>query len=57
MLRSFTSSFSGKIMSISYTLKVYVKHDAWNQFGEGEFVTMKIMILQPPLNVVSQEQE
>lgn len=56
MLRSFSSSFNGKIFSVSYVLKVFIKHDSWNEFGEGKVASLPIMILQPPMTVVSQEQ-
>lgn len=42
----FPCTFNGKILKFSYTLKVSVKHDAWNEFGKGKSVTFPIQILQ-----------
>ena len=32
-------------MSVSYELQVYVKHDAWTEFGKGKFVAFPIKIV------------
>ena len=34
-LESFTCSVDGKLITVEYALHVLVKHDAWNEFGEG----------------------
>ena len=44
MLGSFSSSFFGQICKVWYTLKVFVKHDAWNDWGEGHAVDFPIKI-------------
>ena len=44
----------GKLITVEYSLHVFVKHDAWNEFGEGASVGTIITILQQPMNFVSQ---
>ena len=34
-----------------YTLKVFVKHEGWNSFGEGNCIMVPILIVQPPNQV------
>ena len=41
---SLPTSFQGKLISVIYTLKVFVKHKAWNDFGEGNFIVLPIKI-------------
>jgi len=36
-------------------MKVYVKADAWNEFGEGDLVQMPVRILNTPKLVESTE--
>lgn len=55
MLKSFSISLSGKLITVNYVLKVFVKHEAWNEFGEGKVVSLPIQILQPPMQIVSQQ--
>jgi hypothetical protein len=45
LLDQFTCSFSGLIMRVEYSLKFFVKHKAWNDFGEGKHITVPIRIL------------
>lgn len=52
-IRSLTPSISGGIFTIKYTLRVFVKHDSWNEFGEGKFFNLPIKIIQPPIRRVS----
>jgi hypothetical protein len=40
-----TPSISGGIFTIKYTLRVFVKHDSWNEFGEGKFFNLPIKII------------
>jgi hypothetical protein len=49
MLDSFSTSVQGQLISVSYTLRAYVKHDSWNEFGEGNCVNLPIKILQRPM--------
>ena len=44
MLGNFSSSFFGQICKVWYTLKVFVKHDAWNEWGEGHAIEFPIRI-------------
>ena len=53
MLKSFSTSVTGKLIEVSYTLKCFVKHDAWNEFGEGNVVSLPIKIMQPPVAITS----
>lgn len=36
---NFTPSVNAKLFTVCYVLCCYVKHDAWNEFGEGKFVS------------------
>lgn len=54
-IKSLTPSISGGIFSIKYTLRVFVKHDSWNEFGEGKFFNLPIKILQPPVRRTSKD--
>ena len=56
MAESFTTSYEGKLISVDYSLRAYVKHDAWNEFGEGNCVKLPIKIYMPPLKLISQVQ-
>ncbi len=42
------ASYSGKLFSIEYSLNVFVKHDSWNEFGEGNCVNLPIKVHQSP---------
>jgi hypothetical protein len=37
-------SYVGKTIAIEYFLKCFIKHDAWNDFGEGKFVILPIQL-------------
>ena len=39
----------GQFFYVEYSLNVFVKHDSWNEFGEGASVTFPIRIHQLPL--------
>lgn len=45
MLKSFSMSVHGRIVNVSYHIKFFVKHDSWNEFGEGQVVSFPIKIL------------
>ena len=53
MLKSFSTSVTGKLIGVYYTLKCFVKHDSWNEFGEGNVVSLPVKLLQPPMQIVS----
>lgn len=55
MLKAFSISVSGKLIHVAYTLKAFVKHDAWNEYGEGKVVSLPIKISQPPITIISNE--
>lgn len=42
------ASYSGKLFNIEYSLNVFVKHDSWNEFGEGNCVSLPIKVHQTP---------
>ena len=56
MLRAFSITVHGKLITVDYVLKVFVKHDSWNEFGEGKVVSLPIQIMQPPMQIISQQQ-
>ena len=39
------TSLAGKLVKVSYTLKVFVKHGRWNEFGEGNEVSIPVKIV------------
>lgn len=55
MMASFSSSFFGQIVKVWYVLKVFVKHDAWNEWGEGESVDFPIKIFPKPTEIQVEE--
>ena len=54
MLKSFSSTVKGKLITVEYFLKVYIKYDSWNEFGDGRCATLPIDILQPPTHLTAQ---
>ena len=53
MLKSFSSTVKGRIIQVDYFLKVCIKYDAWNEFGD-RCTIIPIEILQPPTQLVMQ---
>ena len=51
LVKSYPCSYEGNIISIAYTLKVFVKHEGWNSFGEGNCVLIPVRIMQAPHKV------
>ena len=47
MVKMFSTSISGDLFHISYHLDVFVKHDSWNEFGMGNYVSFPITIVSP----------
>ncbi len=39
----------GQIVNVWYELHIFVKHDAWNEFGAGNFVTVPVLIIPKPV--------
>ena len=54
-LNAFTCSMQGGLFSVNYTLRVFVKHDSWNEFGEGNVIILPIKIMQHPIDVLSSD--
>jgi len=44
LLTQFTASNEANIFKVRYNLDVFVKHDAWNEFGMGNHVTFNINV-------------
>ena len=57
LLSAFSTSFHGKRIDIDYVLKIFVKHDAYTQGGEGEVVSLPIQIMTPPTRIMVPEPE
>ena len=55
MMASFSSSFFGQIVKVWYVLRVFVKHDAWNEWGEGNSVDFPIKILPKQTQIAATE--
>ena len=53
MIDAFSCSFNGKLVKVTYSLVVCVKHDAWNCWGDGEELALPITIMQPPLQIIA----
>ena len=51
MMRQMQASANGQLFTIQYSVKVFVRHDSKQQFGEGECVTLPIRILERPVRV------
>ena len=47
LLTTISNSMSGRLFQIEYSLKFFVKHDSWDEFGEGTCVEMPVKIVQP----------
>jgi len=48
-------SVGGKLFTIEYFLLAFVKHDAWNEWGEGNAVRIPIKIMQPLVELFCQQ--
>jgi ubiquitin-protein ligase len=48
LLRNIQATTNGHLFQVQYTVKIFVKHDAMTQFGEGECLTFPIKILEKP---------
>jgi hypothetical protein len=38
------STYSGRLFTIEYSLLVFMKHDSWNEFGEGNCISVPLKI-------------
>ena len=52
---SFTPSTISSVFQVSYTIRAFVKHDSWNEFGEGKYINYPIRIVQPPIDKISED--
>lgn len=52
LLTTISSSFSGRLFKVEYSLKFFVKHDSWDEFGEGTCVEMPVKIVQPAFVII-----
>jgi len=48
-MNQFTCSTKSKLIEVEYTLKGIIKHDCWNEFGEGYAVSCPIKIRRAPV--------
>lgn len=55
MLKFFTRSITGSLFTVDYNLRIYVKHDSWNEFGQGNCINLPIKIMQPELDITSKD--
>lgn len=51
LMKTFTCSVQGKLFDIQYECRAVIKHDCWNEFGEGYYVNLPIKIMAPPMHV------
>mmetsp|Transcript_29139 Transcript_29139/g.36144 ORF Transcript_29139/g.36144 Transcript_29139/m.36144 type:complete len:165 (+) Transcript_29139:652-1146(+) len=40
-------TFHGKLITVDYELRIFVKHDAWNEWGQGKVVCLPIRLMTP----------
>jgi len=52
LINAISNSFCGKLIKVEYSLKFFVKHDSWDEFGEGSCIEMPVRIYQPKMNIV-----
>lgn len=55
MLKAFTGSVTGDLFEVKYVLRVFVKHDSYNAFGEGNYIELPIKVIQPPQNTLTMD--
>ncbi len=46
LVKSMTGSVNGHLIQIIYSIKIFVKHDTMQQFGEGACVTQQIKVIE-----------
>lgn len=49
MMQQTQASVNGQLLTIQYSVKVFVRHDSKQQFGEGECVTLPIRVIERPM--------
>ena len=50
------ASYHGELIRVSYSLHVDIRHDAWNDFGNGSGITLPIDITALPKEEITAEQ-
>ena len=55
MMPQVSTSFHGKLINIDYVLKLFVKHDSWNELGEGQVVSLPVQIMMPPMQIAPEQ--
>jgi hypothetical protein len=48
IMHNFLGTITGRFVKVSYAVKVFVKHEAWNEFGEGNEARFPVYINQSP---------
>lgn len=48
IMANFLGTIQGRLLKIDYFVRVFVKHDAWNEFGQGNYVSFPVYINQSP---------
>ena len=43
----------GHLFSVEYKLMIFVKHDSWSEFGEGNCFTLPIKIINRPIDITT----
>ena len=51
MIKRFPTSVHAEMFRVYYTLACYIKHDSWNDFGQGNCVILPIKITQKPFKI------
>jgi len=57
LAKTLTASVNGQLINVVYTLKIFIRHDSMQQFGEGECVTFPIKIMERPFKIGAQGAE
>lgn len=53
--KNLTSSVNGHLYQVLYSIKIFVKHDSMQQFGEGECITTPIKIMERPIKIQNKD--
>ena len=51
LIHQFTNTYSGMLFDVEYELRCVIKHDCWNEWGEGYKISLPIKILAAPEKV------
>ena len=55
IFNSIKPSINGRLISITHELQIFVKHDAWNEWGKGKVVSQPILIKRKPAGSIADE--